>query len=118
MQVITDTNHCLPRDEVYNEGVATVADGSKIQQLIADYREAGLSFSQTTLMINMYCNKNNLHTVTRSGYCVLGLVVVLGRLVGLGTAWQGLGWSKWLVGLRTAWKGSGRKGSGQPEGVS
>jgi hypothetical protein len=72
MQVITETYHCLRCDKVYDKGralqnnVATIVDGSKIQQLIANFREAGLSFSQMTLMINMYCNKNNLRTVTLS----------------------------------------------------
>ena len=71
-QVITYTYHSLCRGEEYNEGrasrenVTKTADGSKIQQLIADYREHGLSNSQTTLMINMYCKKNKLRTVRRS----------------------------------------------------
>jgi hypothetical protein len=71
-QVITDTYHSLCRGEDYNKGrasrenVTEIADGSKIQQLVADYREHGLSYSQTTLMINMYCKKNNLRTVRRS----------------------------------------------------
>jgi hypothetical protein len=71
-RVITDTYHCLRQGEVYDKArashnnVTAIVDGTKIQQLIADYREAGLSFSQTTLLINMHCNKNNLRTVTRS----------------------------------------------------
>jgi hypothetical protein len=71
MRVITDTYHCLHQGEVYDKAralhnnVTAIADGTKIQhQLIADYREAGLSFSQTTLLINMHCNKSNLCTVT------------------------------------------------------
>jgi hypothetical protein len=69
VQVITDRYHSLRRGKVYDEGralqnnVTMIANGSKIQQLIADYREAGLSFSQTTLMINIYCSKNELLTV-------------------------------------------------------
>ena len=46
--------------------IAAIADGTKIQQLIADYRDARLSYSQRTLLINMHCHKNNLCTVTRS----------------------------------------------------
>ena len=71
-QVITDTYHSLCGGEDYNKGRASretiteIADGSKIQQLVANYRERGLSYSQTTLMINMYCKKNNLRTVRRS----------------------------------------------------
>jgi hypothetical protein len=67
--VITDTYHNLHSSEVYNEGrtlqknLTAIANDSKIQQLIADYREAGLSFSQTLLMINMYRRKNKLRTV-------------------------------------------------------
>jgi hypothetical protein len=62
-RVITDTYHCLRQGDIYDKArasrnnVPTIADGTKIQQLISDYREAGLSFSQTTLLINMHCNK-------------------------------------------------------------
>ena len=71
-RVITDTYHCLWQGEVYNvarascDNVTAIADGTKIQQLIADCREAGLSYSQTTLLINMHCHKNNLRTMTQS----------------------------------------------------
>ena len=71
-QVITYTYHSLCCGQEYNEGrascenVTEIADGSKIQQLVANYREHGLSYSQTTLMINIYCRKNKLHTVRRS----------------------------------------------------
>jgi hypothetical protein len=71
-QITTDTYHSLHCGEVYNEGralqnnVTIKANGSKIQLLIANYREARLRFSQTTLMINMYCSKNKLLAVRRS----------------------------------------------------
>ncbi len=71
-QVITDTYNCLHQGEVYGKArasrnnVTAIADGAKIQQLIAVYREAGLSFSQMTLLINMHCDKNDLRTVTGS----------------------------------------------------
>jgi hypothetical protein len=57
-RIITKTYHSLLGGEEYNEGrksrknLTAIADGNKIQQLVADYREAGLSFSQTTVMIN------------------------------------------------------------------
>jgi hypothetical protein len=43
-----------------------IADGSKIQKLVADYRETGLSYSETMIVINIYCIENNIPTVTRS----------------------------------------------------
>jgi hypothetical protein len=101
IRVITDTCHCLHHGEVYNEGralqknVTAIADGSKIQQLIADYREARLSYSQTTLMINMHCNKNNLRTVTQSAIisCTKRMkrmvVPVTKCLVGTSLLWLG-----------------------------
>ncbi len=65
MQVITDTYHCLRQGKVYNKAralgnnVTAIANGTKIQQLIADYREAGLSLSQTTLLINRLAHTAN-----------------------------------------------------------
>ncbi len=67
--IITKTYHSLLRGEEYNKGgksrknLTAIADGNNIQQLVTDYREAGLSFSQTTVMINIYCRKNELLTV-------------------------------------------------------
>ena len=58
--------------EVFDEGrisqknKTAIADSSKIQQLLADYRECGLSYSKTTFLINIYCIENDLLTVTRS----------------------------------------------------
>ena len=71
-QVISDTYHNLHHSEVYNAGrpsqknATAIANERKIQQLIANYREAGLSYSQTMLMINMHCTKNQLHTMRQS----------------------------------------------------
>ena len=68
-RIITNTYHSLLCSEEYNEGrklqknLIAIADGNKIQQLVANCREAGLSFSQTTVMINNYCKKNELLTV-------------------------------------------------------
>ncbi len=68
-RIITKTYHSLLHGEEYDEGrksrknLTAIADGNKIQQLVADCREAGLSFSQTTVMINIYCRKNELLTV-------------------------------------------------------
>jgi hypothetical protein len=63
--VITNTYHSLHCGEQYNEGrklrenLTAIADGNKIQQLVAIFREAGLSFSQTTVMINIYCKRTS-----------------------------------------------------------
>ncbi len=57
-RIITKTYHSLLHGEEYNKGrksrknLTAITDGNNIQQLVADYREAGLSFSQTTVMIN------------------------------------------------------------------
>jgi hypothetical protein len=71
-RIITKTYHSLLHGEEYNKGrksrknLTAIADGDNIQKLVADYREAGLSFSQMTVMINIYCRKNGLLTVRRS----------------------------------------------------
>jgi hypothetical protein len=70
--VISDTYQSLRQEEVFDEGrisrknKTTIADGSKIQQLLADNQESGLSFSETTFLINIYCVENDLLTVTPS----------------------------------------------------
>ncbi len=95
-RIITKTYHSLLRGEEYNKGrksrknLTTIADGDNIQQLVADYREAGLSFSQTTVMINMYCRKNELLTVRRSA--VVSCKKRMKRMVGpvsMVQAWVG-----------------------------
>eukprot|EP00956_Cyclotella_meneghiniana_P020465 scaffold36269_cov40-Cyclotella_meneghiniana.AAC.2 len=50
----------------YRPGTTAIKQGSIQQKLIADYREKGLSFTETTMMINRYCYENGLETVTRS----------------------------------------------------
>ncbi len=70
--VISDTYQSLRQEKVFDEGrisqknKTAIADGSKIQQLVADYRESGLSFSKTTFLINIYCVENDLLTIIRS----------------------------------------------------
>jgi hypothetical protein len=69
---ISDTYESLRQEEVFDEGrisrknKTAIGDGSKIQQLLADYQESGLSFSETTFLINIYCVENDLLTVTCS----------------------------------------------------
>ena len=71
-RVIHKTYHSLRNGEIYDESRSSrqnetaIADGSKIQQLVADYRETGLSYSETTMVINVYCIEKILPTVTRS----------------------------------------------------
>jgi hypothetical protein len=70
--VISDTYQSLHQGEIYDKGrisrknKTAIADSSKIQQLLTDYRECGLSYSETTFLINIYCIENDLLTVTRS----------------------------------------------------
>ena len=52
-QVIHKTYHSLRNGEIYDESRSSqqnetaIADGSNIQQLVADYRETGLSYTTT-----------------------------------------------------------------------
>ena len=48
------------------EGTTFIKEGSKEQQLVADYRERGLSLTETTMLINRWCIKNGHKTVCRS----------------------------------------------------
>jgi hypothetical protein len=70
--VISDTYQSLRQEKVFDEGrisrknKTAIAHSSKIQQLVADYQESGLSFSETTFLINIYCVENDLLTITRS----------------------------------------------------
>ena len=49
-----------------------IAEGSQVQQLVCDYIESGVSVTEATMMINRWCIKNDMLTVTRSAvYCVL-----------------------------------------------
>jgi hypothetical protein len=71
-RVIHKTYHSLRNGEIYDESRSlrqnetAIADGSKIQQLVADYRETGLSYSETAMVFNLYCIEKSLPTVTRS----------------------------------------------------
>ena len=43
-----------------------IADGSEEQQMIANYQEQGLSYTETTMLINRWCIVNERTTVTCS----------------------------------------------------
>ena len=47
-------------------GCSKIEDGSQEQQLVADYRERGLSYSETTILINRWCYSNRRDDITRS----------------------------------------------------
>jgi len=72
LRVIAQTHHCLTVGEVYDSkrafraGTTFIKDGSKEQQLVADYRERGLSLTETTMLVNRWCVANGRETVTRS----------------------------------------------------
>jgi hypothetical protein len=71
-RVIHKTYHSLRNGKIYDEirssqqNEMAIVDGSKIQQLIADYRETGLSYSETAMVINLYCIEKSLPTITQS----------------------------------------------------
>ena len=71
-RVIHTTYHSLRNGKIYDESRSSrqnetaIADGSKIQQLVVDYRGTGLSYSETMMVINLYCNEKSLPIVTRS----------------------------------------------------
>ena len=46
-----------------------IKDGSKEQQMVADYRERGLSYSETAMLVSRWCIANERMTVTRSAIC-------------------------------------------------
>ena len=51
----------------YRACTRSIADGSIEQQMVADNRERGLSYTETALVINRFCLQNDRPTVTRSG---------------------------------------------------
>ena len=71
-KVISVTHQCLMTGETYEPmrasvpGTTAIKDGSREQQLIADYRERGLSFTETTMLVNRWCHRNGHESVTRS----------------------------------------------------
>ena len=75
LRVIAKTHHSLTVGEArdstraFRAGTAFIKDGSKEQQLVADYRERGLSFTETTILVNKCCIRNNRETVRRSAVC-------------------------------------------------
>ncbi len=70
--VIHSTYHSLRNGKIFNESRSlrqnemAIANGSKIQQLVVDCRETGLSYSETMMVINIYCIENNIPTFTCS----------------------------------------------------
>ena len=47
-------------------GSVAIKSGSPEEQTVADYRERGLSYTDTTLLINRQCLQDGRPTVTRS----------------------------------------------------
>ena len=72
MRVIAKTHHSLTVGEAHDStrafcaGTAFIKDGSKEQQLVADYRERGLSYTETTMLVNKWRIRNNRETVRHS----------------------------------------------------
>jgi hypothetical protein len=50
----------------FDKNETAIANGSKIQQLVADYTKTGLSYSETMMVINTYCIENNIPIITHS----------------------------------------------------
>ena len=69
--VIADTHHSILIGEEYDPsrahrpGTRAIEDGSIEQQMVADLRERGLSYSETTVTINRDCIRNGRETVSR-----------------------------------------------------
>ena len=69
---IAKTHHSLTvgkesdATRAYNIGTAFIKDGSKEQQLVADYHERGLSLIETTMLVDKWSIQNNRETVWRS----------------------------------------------------
>ena len=74
-RVISKTHHSLTVDgnfdakRAHRAGNAFIKDGIKEQQLVADYREHGLSLVETTMLLDKRCIRNNRETVRRSTVC-------------------------------------------------
>ena len=70
--MITKTHDALMGGNVYDgerkssPGKTAIEKGSKEEQLVADYRERGLSLYETMILINKWCRKNGRELVTRS----------------------------------------------------
>ena len=57
-------------------GSVAIKPGSPEEQAIADHRERGLSYTETTLLINRQCLQDERPTVTRSAVCTYELNMV------------------------------------------
>jgi hypothetical protein len=70
--VLIETHHQLLHGLEYDPsrqsapGKHFIEDVSKEQQLVADYREQGRSYTETTMLINRWCFRNGRPTVRRS----------------------------------------------------
>jgi hypothetical protein len=71
-KVIEETHQALLSGKSYDPtkalraGTTAIKDGTKEQQLVADYRERGLSLTETTMLVNRWCVRNGHESVTRS----------------------------------------------------
>jgi hypothetical protein len=68
-KVIKEPHQSLLRGESYDPtkalraGTTAIKDGSMEQQLVADYRERGLSLTETTMLINRWCVRNGRKSI-------------------------------------------------------
>ena len=46
------------------QNTTAIAKGIQVQQLVCDYIESGVSLMEATMMINQWCIKNGMLTVT------------------------------------------------------
>ena len=72
LNVIVRTHHALLTGAEYDSmrefraGSVAITPGSLEEQAVADNRERGLSYTETTLLINRQCLQDGRPTVTRS----------------------------------------------------
>lgn len=72
--ILERTHRCLLLDEPYDATrksrekpyPTTIEDGSETEQLVADYLELGLSYTEATMMINRDLHRAGKTTITRS----------------------------------------------------
>ncbi len=72
--IIEQTHHSLLTGEAYNPArktraipyPATIEEGSKTEQLVADYLELGLSYTEVTIVINRDLFRARMRSVRRS----------------------------------------------------
>ena len=82
LNVIIKTHHTLLTSAKYDSmrefraGSVAIKSGSPEEQAVADYRERGLSYTETTLLINRQCLKDGRPTVTRSTVCTCEMNMV------------------------------------------